>query len=514
MAGTAAAIPLTTIGGGINRLRTKGGADRNSLYDLLNGYVTQANTVKVRPGSIRNANLATNPDPHFASVPLLIQNGADALGNALSISPQTVLDAAGIFNVSPQTYSLPHAQAVGLGYAYGAPLDIFQAAAWTIEFYASVTYNAASIGAVQLLNYGAYSGLGGPAAYGLEISLQDNNNGTVTLSVNDGYAFLGSSDPVTATFTVTESSLHHIAITWDGTTGRVFFDGVDWGAGTYSTWTAANNLAHRPAASAYVPNIVIGSNPGVNGMIGNGAIGEIRITRGIARYVTTFTPPPAPTNAAPMPIPGNLFSATKGLMSYQGLLHVFSSQVVPVPAGYALHVLVSPNQASVNIPIKEIHFSAPYLGGFYVVAEFTNGDIYHYWIQSASGGGVGGNSNVWKANTDYVIGDVVVPETLNGLTYVASRKNAANPLWTPNTAETVGNKVEPNVANGFFYTVSSTEGTAPTTGAVEPTWPTTDGAAVVENSTVQVEQTALAVAANVKPPPITSPRYSGLYTPP
>src|SRR6202012_1311854 len=55
---TAPTSALTTIGGGINRLRTKAGADSNSLYDLLNGYVTAANTVKVRPGTIRNVNLA------------------------------------------------------------------------------------------------------------------------------------------------------------------------------------------------------------------------------------------------------------------------------------------------------------------------------------------------------------------------------------------------------------------------------------------------------------------------
>ena len=39
------AIPLTTIKSGINRLRTKGGARADTLYDLLNGYVTEAGTV-------------------------------------------------------------------------------------------------------------------------------------------------------------------------------------------------------------------------------------------------------------------------------------------------------------------------------------------------------------------------------------------------------------------------------------------------------------------------------------
>jgi hypothetical protein len=50
-------LPLTTIKGGINRLRVKGGARPDNLYDLVNGYVTEVGTVKVRPGSLRSATL-------------------------------------------------------------------------------------------------------------------------------------------------------------------------------------------------------------------------------------------------------------------------------------------------------------------------------------------------------------------------------------------------------------------------------------------------------------------------
>ncbi len=43
---------LTTIKGGLNRLRTKGAALKDSLFELLNGYVTAERTVKVRPGTL------------------------------------------------------------------------------------------------------------------------------------------------------------------------------------------------------------------------------------------------------------------------------------------------------------------------------------------------------------------------------------------------------------------------------------------------------------------------------
>ncbi len=47
-------VALTTVRGGINRQRTKGGAPQDQLYDLLNGYVTKSKTVIVRPGTFRS----------------------------------------------------------------------------------------------------------------------------------------------------------------------------------------------------------------------------------------------------------------------------------------------------------------------------------------------------------------------------------------------------------------------------------------------------------------------------
>jgi hypothetical protein len=50
-------IPLTVVRGGINRQRTKGGAPADSLYELLNGYVTAAGTMVARPGTYRESTL-------------------------------------------------------------------------------------------------------------------------------------------------------------------------------------------------------------------------------------------------------------------------------------------------------------------------------------------------------------------------------------------------------------------------------------------------------------------------
>lgn len=44
-------VQLSTVKAGITRLREKGGASTDALFDLLNGYVTAARTIKSRPGS-------------------------------------------------------------------------------------------------------------------------------------------------------------------------------------------------------------------------------------------------------------------------------------------------------------------------------------------------------------------------------------------------------------------------------------------------------------------------------
>lgn len=210
---------------------------------------------------------------------------------------------------------------------------------------------------------------------------------------------------------------------------------------------------------------------------------------------------------------------TKGLVAYQGVLHTFSSQIVTLPPNGVLHVLAHPSQSNgVNIPLKEIHFAAPYLGGLYVVAEFTVsptiqatvGSVFHYWIQFAEGGP---NANEWQASTDYSVGDVVIPTVPNGLTYVASRLFPAEPLWAPNTQEMVGNIVEPTVPNGFGYVCVATTGTNPATGTTEPTWPTADGAQITENNVAETVSTVVSTA-NDSPTPQTPGRYDGLYGPP
>lgn len=652
-------VALTAISGGINRLRTKGGADKNSLFDLLNGYVTQAGTVKVREGTFRNANIATysgagatkgllayqdmfhvfsasvvdvppgyalhvlnHPANETAGAGPVIIPGVFAAATRIGTNPNAglVSGSAG-FAVKAIINPQPVADvgSVSPAQAFGATVEgFFQAIGSSTsdpnELYVVLDSSIAPSGVfltytslggpvtVELADANITTILGLPAPYVvyalgttapafdpsfIDVSLllhMDGSNGALvfpdssvnnfpltqngtthatleTASVKFGSAALfspqstnttvavnGISTPIaaasaldilsgTADFTIEswfnmptgsgpcalfshgdsvatggantsgivlrsvagagtgELELQTNIPTWVGVTNalltiaaetwyhfavvrvsghvHLYFNGVDVSGGTFPAW---GSYAGPPSGSKL---IIGGTAKTSNTNVPNGIrIDEFRISNGIARYTGNFTPTG--------PFSGSL--------------------------GFSLTSLAP-------FPIKEIHFSAPYLGGIYVVAEFTVpadvaaqfGTVFHYWVQSSTGGD---NANEWEANTDYKIGDVVIPTSPNGLTFIASRLLPSNPIWTPNTAETIGNIVEPTSPNGFQFEVTAVEGANPTTGVSEPVWPTTDGATVNENSSLASDQTfSLAVAAST-PAPSTPARYTGLFSPP
>lgn len=194
-----------------------------------------------------------------------------------------------------------------------------------------------------------------------------------------------------------------------------------------------------------------------------------------------------------------LSATTKGLCSFAGTLHTFAITAVGVPAGYTLHVIVHPTDASQDI--AEIHFSEPLMGFLYVAAEFENGDVFHYWLQSG---------DPWQANHIYQIGDIVTPSVPNGFGYQATRRTAPFPAWAPNVARTVGDSVEPTAPNGFYFTVTDTQGDNPSSGGTEPTWVAQDGAQTIEDTEQSTSNTggpATQPDVDTTPAPATQDRY-------
>ena len=93
----------------------------------------------------------------------------------------------------------------------------------------------------------------------------------------------GSAYAVTATVTLAQQAWHHLAVARSGTTTKLFLNGSQVASGTLGNQTVN---AIYPA--------VIGRN-GYPGYLNefNGYIDDLRITKGVARYTSNFTPPTA-----------------------------------------------------------------------------------------------------------------------------------------------------------------------------------------------------------------------------
>jgi hypothetical protein len=233
-------------------------------------------------------------------------------------------------------------------------------------------------------------------------------------------------------------------------------------------------------------------------------------------------------NDSGMPVsrPGTSRSAkldplTRGLCAYDGTIHVFCHKSVYVPAGYTLHLVVHPDIVvddvtvtdGETIAIDTIHFAQPFMGALYVVAEFENGNVYHYWLQSGA---------TWEASTVYDIGDFVIPTIPNGLVYRASRLGSANPVWAPDVLRYDGtfgsyydvSVVEPTTYNGYHYTCIATTGSDPRSGTTEPTWPVVDGETVTERADNPADDTTPATidttTSSATPSTATRTRYGKL----
>jgi len=166
-------------------------------------------------------------------------------------------------------------------------------------------------------------------------------------------------------------------------------------------------------------------------------------------------------------------TSTKGLVAHKGKLYTFNHvpAVTSLPDKYIVAVLRHPTDPS--IPLEQIHFAATFVGFLYVAAQFTDGNIWHYWLEEL---------DAWSASTDYMIGDRVFPSIKNGYAYKATRPGSPNEAWAAGVERAVDDVVEPTIYNGFKYTVVAVTGTSPTSGSTEPDWPAESGAQVIEYS--------------------------------
>lgn len=160
---------------------------------------------------------------------------------------------------------------------------------------------------------------------------------------------------------------------------------------------------------------------------------------------------------------------TIGAFGHQGVIHTFSAHAVAnSDARIAVDILWHPTGGAAAL--SKIHNVFPVLGRLYVVAEFADGVVKHYWIDLPA---------AWTANAVLAYGVRVSPTAGKGLYYRATNASTA-PAWTPSTTTALNKVVQPTVVNGFTYIAIDVQGNPVRTSNTEPTWPTTDGATVTE----------------------------------
>lgn len=188
---------------------------------------------------------------------------------------------------------------------------------------------------------------------------------------------------------------------------------------------------------------------------------------------------------------------TVGFVYFKGKFWAFANAPLDAGEGYEIEVLKHPGDSAAVL--VDIHFASPFLGYLYVVAEFSNGDVFHYWLEQGE---------EWQPGKAYFPGDLVRPSDPNGLAYRLESDRAGYTPWAANVGRAVGDVVVPTTDNGFKYTVIETSGASARSGTNEPEWPTNDGETIYEDANIQNPLgTGNSSSSGNSVPPSVSDRY-------
>lgn len=260
--------------------------DQNFLgpVTVVQGDPYWDDVVLMLPFTGSNGGTATTDVSNVRNVVSTLLNGTTTSLTGVKFAGDLTLDIPA-FN-SLETY------ACGVPFAYHSALDIFRGNAWTIEGWVNVPTSSTSDEPFTMF---AYSSSESATDNGFNCEIYAVGSNT-HFSVDGTGAFNGG---VVAQSIATESNTwNHVAVTWDGTTGRVFINGTVM-TSTTNSWSAAN---YSPIPSS--PAVTLGSQIQFNGTASAGLIEQFRVTAGLARYTANFAAPsqPFPTFLPPPPL--------------------------------------------------------------------------------------------------------------------------------------------------------------------------------------------------------------------
>jgi hypothetical protein len=218
------------------------------------------------------------PDPYWDKVVLLLHgDGTNGSPNILAHKggAPTPIGNAGIyttykkFGTGALSFDGSGDNLSGLSRDFVFGTDDF-----TVEFWANPTDGGHGGSWSRMFQIGANSQNGG---LWIVCTNTDNPCRVLCQTYNSGYVTVGDS-----VNTLTNGTWTHVALSRQGTTYRLFFNGVQESSITTASGADISN--------SY---LYIGSNnTGTEAF--KGYLDEIRVTRGIARYTAAFTPPTGP----------------------------------------------------------------------------------------------------------------------------------------------------------------------------------------------------------------------------
>lgn len=225
-------------------------------------------------------------DPHRASVSLHLPfDGADASTSFPDVGPKNKT-ATPVGNVQIDTAQSKVGGASGLFDGAGDGLHIasdtdfeFGSGDFTVEGW--LRLNALNTFQGILAKRADSSG----APFGPFVFAVDGSNRLVWYAAINNAAWALISTPAT---TLTSGVWYHFAYTRQGTSARTFLDGALIGTGTLSGTLVTN-----------ASDVTVGLSAANNSLGFNGWLDELRVTKGVARYTATFTPPPGPLPRTP-----------------------------------------------------------------------------------------------------------------------------------------------------------------------------------------------------------------------
>lgn len=274
-----AAAPTVYVGSGVSGAGTIG--------NNLNGYVDDLRVTKgvarytanFTPTYIESGPLAGDPYYNYTSL-LLKMNGADTSTTFTdnSYSPKTVT-ANG--NAQLKTANYRYGTASGyfdgtgdcITVPYTSDFD-FGALDFTIEMWLYKLGNNAN--AQRLWNSnGDYYG-------NVDLSISASGD-LASYATSNGTTWNAWSSP--SIVAVTDNTWHHIALVRNGGNVYAFLDGIQ-----YTLTTSLSTTALVNGTNGATSRSIGGQSAGTNRSL-NGYIDDVRVTKGVARYTSNFTPP-------------------------------------------------------------------------------------------------------------------------------------------------------------------------------------------------------------------------------